>query len=248
MDATTPGIGHNQGPPIIDHAAETAKALSTWMGEHPVVSNEDDARAGKLLCDRASSVVSEMEAERRSRVDPLNKQVKEINESYRPVRFTLESTLQALVLRLDAFAKAEEDRRTAEADEKLRLAAEAEHAAHEAEQAETEAKSDASSGVIGVDIANTTANADAAFTLYKKAKREANLAVRNKKVKIGGGFGRALSRRTTETLAVDSWEIAIGFMGMTDGIRDAILTSARAYRQEFKELPPGISAKQDRSL
>lgn len=248
LSNSSPGIGHNQGPSLIDHAAEVSKMLSAWMTEHPVVSNEDDARSGKVLCDAGTSAVADIETERRGKVDPLNKQVKDINESYRPVRFTLESTLQGLLMRLDEYAKAEEARRVLEAAEKIRIADEAERKAREAEDAEQKAKESASEGVLGVDIATSTSNADAAFTLFKKAKREATRAVKNTKVRIGGGHRRALSLREKETLTVDSWESAISCMGLTDGIRDAILTAARSYRAEFSELPEGISAHHDRSL
>jgi hypothetical protein len=52
----------------------------------------------------------------------------------------------------------------------------------------------------------------------------------------------------TGTLTVTDWQAAITELGLTDLIRDAILTSARAYRKTFRELPEGIVATYDRSL
>jgi hypothetical protein len=54
--------------------------------------------------------------------------------------------------------------------------------------------------------------------------------------------------RDRETLTVTDWQAAITELGLTDLIRDAILTSARAYRKNFRELPEGIVATYDRSL
>lgn len=244
---TETGPGHNQ-PSMIEHATETTSALSEWMAEHPVVQTEDEAREGKLLVDRAKDAVHEMETERGGLVGPLNERVKTINDRYRRPKGDLEHILRVLVMRLDAYVQAEEKKRHEEAEAKRKLLADAELVARRAEEAEQEAEKAASVGELGVDIAKTTQNADAAFALYKKAKRESNLAERNATVRIGGGFRRALSLRNQEILEVTDWSEAISFMGLTDRIRDAILTEARAFRKEFEELPPGITAKYDRSL
>lgn len=241
-------VGHNNPPSIIEHSVNTLNALGIWLSEHPVIANEDEAREGKLLVDRAKDAVHEMETERTGLVSPLNEQVKEINDRYRSPRTNLENTLQVLILRIDAFAEREEERRQKEAEAKRQAALEAERIAREAERAEEEAKELAAAGQLDINIADVTSHADAAYGLYKVAHREAQLAERETKVKIGGGFRRALSRRNQETLEVESWETAISFLGLTDRIRDAILTDARAYRKEFDELPPGITAKYDRSL
>lgn len=243
-----PRIGDNNPPTTIEFAGETTSALSEWLAEHPVISTEDDAREGKLLCDRARDSVADMEAERAKLVGPLRQQVEEINDRYRSPRTVLESTLHLLMMRLNQFTEAEEARRIEEADKKRRALEAAEAAAKEAERLEQESQEAAAAGVLGIDVAATTSQADAAFALYKQAKRESALADRETHVKIGGGFRRALSARNKETLTVDDWREAIDFMGLTDGIRDAILTAARAYRKEFKELPPGVSASHDRSL
>ena len=54
--------------------------------------------------------------------------------------------------------------------------------------------------------------------------------------------------RTVEVLAIENAELAIRAMGLTDKIRDAILSSARDYRREHEELPAGINATFERSL
>lgn len=241
-------IGGNNPPGPIEHADETVAALGSWMAEHPVILNEEDAREGKLLVDRAKAAAEEMENERTALVRPLNEQVKTINDRYRPHKATLEGTLKVLVDRLDSFTARLEEQRRVEADNKRRELEAAEMAARAAEVAEQEAVDNAATGELGIDVAQTTQNADAAFELYKLAEREAARADRNTKVKIGGGFRRALTRREKETLEVTDWMEAVAFMGLTDKIKEAILTEARAFRQEFKELPPGITATYDRSL
>lgn len=241
-------VGHNNPPGSIEFAQETAQALSDWMKEHPVIQTEDDAREAKVLADRAKDAEKDMENERTALVGPLNEQVKTINDRYRPHKTSLEGVLKVLVARIDSFVAAEEQRRAQAAAEAQRILAEAEAKARAAENAEREAADDAAVGVTGIDVAKTTQEADAAFELYKLAEREARRAERDTKVKIGGGFRRALTRKTKETLEVTDWHDAIAFLGLTDRIKEAILTEARAFRQEFEELPPGITPTYDRSL
>lgn len=243
-----PDSGHNNPPSLIEHANETSNALNEWLSANPVVQTEEQAREGKLLHDRAKDATTEMENERAALVRPLNEQVKAINDRYREPGHALERILAVLVTRLDNFARAEEQRRIALADEAAKRLADAEAAARSAESAEKDAIDAADAGTLDIDVASVTSQADAAFDLYKLAQRESALAQREAKVKIGGGFRRNLSLRNKETLEVSDWSEAIAFLGLTDKIRDAILTEARAFRKEFDELPPGVTAKYDRSL
>lgn len=239
--------GHNQPPSQIEFTEETTKTLGEWIKEHPVIENEEDARAGKLLVDRAKNCVKDLEDERDGQVRPLNTQVKEINARYQAPRKSLEQTTAILLSRLDTYAKNLEQERIRAAEEARRIAEEAARKAHEAENAERLAREEASHGVT-TDVAATSLAADAAFSEYKKAAAQARLAEKETKVRITGGFNRALGIRDRETLILVDAIKAINDMGVTERITEAILTDAREYRHITGDLPEGVSVKKERSL
>lgn len=189
-----------------------------------------------------------MEDERDGFVRPLNEQVAAINDCYRTPRESLKKICELLVGRLSDYVKREKEKREAEAEEKRRAAELAEQRAREAEAREQEAKAEAAAGVIDVDIGSATAVADQAFSKYEKAEREAARAEKDTNVKIGGGFKRALALRVKETLEVTDWQAAITEMGLTPAIKDAILTSARAFRKATGDLPDGIQSTKEETL
>lgn len=249
------GIGHNQPPGPIEYARDTMAALSAWMAEHPAIQNEDDAREAKKLLDQAKSCAGDIEAERDKLVRPLNEQIDEINGRYKAVHNKdskkpgiLDKVVSELKDRLGVFIRAEEDRRAAEAETKRKAAEEAERLAREAEAKEREAIENAKAGELGVDVTQVVIEADSRFAEFKKADREAARAERNADVRIGGGWGRAASLRTKETLILDDPIQAIRAIGVNEGIRDAILTAARAYRKIHNKLPNGVSAVTERQL
>lgn len=252
LDRVTPNpreiIGGNQPPSLIDFAKEATSALSDWLKDHPSSRAIDDARAAKACLDRAKTNLDEMETERDSLVRPLNQQVADINGRYKPVRTALETLMGELKKRLTGYAKAVEVERIRKAEEAAQAAAEAERLAREAEAREREAIEDASQGACDIDLGTITIEADAAFAAFQKANRAAARAEHDTQVRITGGFNNAISLREKETLTVTDWQAAITEIGLTDAIREAILTSARAYRKAFKELPEGITATYDRSL
>jgi hypothetical protein len=249
LDRTdTTCLGHNNPPSPIEIATGITAEVSRWMADHPAIQDESAARAGKVLVDRAKASLEEMEAERDGLVRPLNEQVKAINDRYRPARTTLEKLADELKKRLSTYARALEIERVRKAEEARKVAEEAERAAREAEQREREAIEDAGEGVCDVDLGTATQEADAAFAAFTKADHASARAERDSRIRLTGGFGRAMGLRDRETLTVADWQAAITELGLTDLIRDAILTSARAYRKNFRELPEGIVATYDRSL
>ena len=54
-------VGHNSPPDSTEFARETMAALGDWLKENPVIQTEEEAKAGKLLVDRASACVKDME-------------------------------------------------------------------------------------------------------------------------------------------------------------------------------------------
>jgi septal ring factor EnvC (AmiA/AmiB activator) len=170
------GIGGNNPPGPIDFANESIAALSDWMKDHPVVESLDNARAAKLLADRAKRSLDTIEDERDKLVRPLNEEVATINSRYRPIRTALEKVLEALKKRLTAYAKALETERLRQAEEARRLAEAAEAAAREAEALEREAAEDASQGVCDVDIGAATIAADDAFARPRSSRKSAPIS------------------------------------------------------------------------
>jgi hypothetical protein len=184
---------------------------------------------------------------RQGLVRPLNTQVAEINGRYKPVRTALERLADELRKRLGAYARALEIERVRQAEAARQAAEEAERLAREAEAREREVFDDAEHGVV-VDLAEAATAADTAFAAFQKADRTAARAERDSHIRITGGTGKAMGLRDREILTVTDWQAAITELGLTDNIRDAILTAARAYRKAFHELPEGITASYERGL
>jgi len=239
-------VGHNNPPDMTETAISTSGDLSAWMAFNPVIETEDQAREAKVFIDRAYLCVKDLEDERKGINKPFEEKIKGNNHHYRAPRELLEGVAHELKSRFDAFLLREESKRQAAAAEAARLAEEAERVAREAERKEREAADEAASGVIGHDISAVTADANQAFADYQKASRNAAIAERETKVKIGGGFRRALSLREKEILYVYNAEAAIATLGPTDDIVAAILKSARAYRKLNGKLPAGVSADIER--
>ena len=242
-----PPKSHNNPPDQTVTAADTMKDISDWMAEHPVI-DEIHAREAKLFIDRGKLAIQDLEAERETKVKPLNQQVQVINDHYRSPRTLLQKVLDELKNRLASFLRAEEQKRIQIAEETRARAIEAERAAREAERIEKGGIADAAVGEIGVDVATLTRDADQAYSAFEKAARQAALAERETKVRIGGGFTRALGLKAKETLLVTDAVDAIHAIGVTESITEAILTSARAYRKLHGKLPAGVISETERKV
>src|SRR6266852_9745752 len=75
-------IGGNLPPGAIELAKPAIADLGGFLKEHPVIANEDEARAGKGLKDCVDRALAGVEEERNAKVRPLNTQVAEINAAY----------------------------------------------------------------------------------------------------------------------------------------------------------------------
>ncbi len=242
------GIGDNNPPDMATTAGEVTKYLSGWMAEHPTIETEEQARAGKIWADRAYLCLKDMDDERIGRVKPLNEKVKEINLSYRGPCDLLSGVMHELKSRIDRFLRVEENKRNAIAEEAAKVAQEAEQAARAAEQREREASADADTGVLGVDIADIQRETNEAYARADKAMRQATFADRETKVKVGGGFRRAVSLRNFEAIHIaDAMEV-LNAVGFTEGIKTELLKAARAYKRLKGEYPPGITVTIERGI
>lgn len=240
-------IGHNN-PDMTETVGDVSRELSAWLGQHPVIENEDDAREGKKLSDRARLGLQDLEAERIGKVKPLNDKVAEINSGYRLPRETLRSILDELQFRLTDFIAREEAKRIKEAEEKRRIAEEAEAAARAAEIEEQKLIDAARVGELDLDVGQKIEETNKAFKDFKKAEREAVRAERDSRVKIGGGFGRAMSLRTQEILTVIDVQAAVKDIGATPAIIEAVISSAKAYRKMRGTLPSGVSSRTENKV
>lgn len=239
------GIGHNQ-PDMTERVAEVTSDINRWLTDHPVIETEEMAREAKLMADRGKLGAKDLDDERVTKVAPLNMEVQKINDLYRKPRDILKKVTDEVLRRLTDFLAKEEAKRIKAAEEARRKAEEAERIAREAEHRERDAIADTEVGAI-VDVAEAVSTADEAFAEYQKQQRAANLAEREAKVKVGGGFTRSLSLRNKETLTVVDAVSAINAIGLTPDIETAILKGARAYRTIHQELPPGINSKTERT-
>jgi hypothetical protein len=247
-------LGSNNPPSPIDYAQSVVDEINAWLSDHPTIDTEDDARAAKPLLDRAKLSLEEVEADRDSRVRPLNEQVAAINGKYKALHNTdpkkpglFDKIVIELKSRIADFMLREERRRRAEAEAARRAQEEAERIAREAEAKEAEALANARQGEV-VDVAEVTRQADEAFEEFERQSRFAARAERDTKVKIGGGFGKTATLREVETLHLDSYGMALKAIGPNDKVRDAILSAARDYRKLHGELPAGVRATYERKL
>lgn len=241
-------IGSNNPPGCIDTARGVYATLANFLRDTPVIQSHDEAKKGANLIEQARATLGEMEDERKAFVKPLNDEVKVINDQYRTPRESVEAIAAELKHRLTVFANAEEAKRIAEAEAKRIAAEEAERLAREAEAREREAKEDVDVGVVGIPVAAAIIEADRAFDTFKRADREAARAEKQVPVRLNGGFGRAVSMRSKETLVLNDAFAAITATGLTEAITDAIITSARTYRKLKGNLPAGVSAVTERGF
>lgn len=239
-------IGHNAPPSALDTAKDTLADLTRYGDETPVCADHEKASEIKLMIDRGKAAMKEADGERDSKVRPLNEQVKATNAEYKAVSAPLETVVKALESRVRDFLRREEEKRIREAEEARRAAAEAERIAREAEAKEREAIENAAAGDIDAGAVSATLEADVAFAEYEKASRFAVVAERDQKVKVGGGFGRAMSLRTVEELAITDASAAVVAMRGDEELDEAIKTAARRHRKSWGELPPGVIANKVR--
>jgi hypothetical protein len=236
----------NNPPDMAVTAVETMTAISDWLKERPTIDTEEAARAAKVMIDRGKLCIKDLEDERTKKVKPLNEQVKEVNDHYRSPRDNLQKVVDEISRRVGAFLREEERKRQeiAEAARKEREAA-CQRAADAAKAIEA-AQDDADQGVLGADIGTATVDAEAAQIELERAFRREVLAERDAKVRLGGGFMRALGLRTITRLEVVEPYHALEVMGLTADIEEAIIKSAREFHRQHRQWPAGIRAIEER--
>tara|TARA_R110000868_G_scaffold182850_1_gene423996 strand:+ start:786 stop:1448 length:663 start_codon:yes stop_codon:yes gene_type:complete len=218
---------------------------------HPAVSTEEDGREAARLIARARKCMQDAESERKALVQPHVDAQRETNSASKASLSGLVSMLSALTDRLWVFTKAAEDRKAEEAIAAGRRAHEAASASVAAANAYADAVDDQSQGEIGVDVlarqeAAAKAKADADRAYREAQRREREMAVR---YSPGKDMGRAITARNHEVLCVDDMGAAMAVMiPYSEGLIEAVLTAARAYRKVHDRLPPGIGTRTERGI
>jgi hypothetical protein len=239
-------IGHNNPPSQIDAAKSTLADLILFAKENPAVTGEENARAANLQVSRGKLVLKDLDGERDARVRPLNQVVKEINAEYKAASGPLATAVEAIEKTLKDYLREEERKRAKEAEEKRRAAEEARLAAIRAEEKEREALADAAVGDLDASRVEATIEADAAFSRFERAQRDADRADRDKVARAGGGFGRAASLRTVERLDIVDIATAAVALASDAEFLDAIRSAARRFRKDWGSLPAGVVSVQER--
>lgn len=249
IETTSAGIGHNMPPTPIDHARDVYTRLSRFIRETPVIEDEETARKANDHLTIARDCIKEIERADKEETAPLYQAWKDVKEKYKKPLESLGRLVDQIRAPLADFMRAEELRRVREAEEARRAAEEAEARARAAEEAEREAIENANMGEIGVDIGAAIQDAEAAFSDFKEQSRAATIAEREAPVRFKSRFAqKATSLRTVETLVLEDAAKAIAAMGVTDKIRDAIISEARAYRKANGQLPEGVISVKDRTI
>lgn len=239
----------NRPPEAIDHARDALSELSAWLRDNPVIEGQAQLKAGTALKERTLVALNEARAERETKTKPWREKLNAIFAAYELVKDkgTLERAYSELRKRLTNFANEVEARRIAEANRLRHEAEERARIAREAELAEQDAIACADVGEC-TDVAGAIEQADSTFSAFQRADRQAAIAEKNVPLRTGSVLGgRSISMRTTEKLVIENVELAISVIGLTEKITEAILSSARDFRKERNELPPGITATFERS-
>ncbi len=242
-------IGGNNPPSPVDEARPVWEHMAAFLKDNPAIQDEEQAIAANEAMAAGAAVLQNLEAAQKAEADPLYSAWQAARAKYKPAIDGMAKVVGEVKGRLEAFMRAEDARREREATQARLAAEEAERQAREAERIEQEARDNASVGEIGVDIAGAIEQADAAFEQFSLAERQAKIAERDAQVRFKSRFAaRATSLRTKETLRVTDWSKAIGALGLTDKIAEAIVSEARAYRKANGDLPPGVIAEIEKVL
>jgi hypothetical protein len=238
----------NQPPSWLSLAPEALQPLRDWLAEHPVLQSEEETREGAALMKRGKATLADLEAERRSITDPLYAQKVKVDAEYREARRPLEAAVDAFEARVGLWMRREQDRREREAEAARRAAEEARNRMVAKHMGFEEARDLAAAGVLDIDTLAASDAAFAALDAFKRSERDALRAERDAKVRLGVGYGNAVTLQEKETLVIVNWHEAITNLGCTERIREAILTEARLHRKNTGALPGGVVASYSTGL
>ena len=248
LDEDRKAIGGNNPPGPIENAKTAFEALSDFLTETPVISDEKAAKLAKLFNDRTKATLGEVEDALENEATPLRKKWEDARAKYTPSIKSLQKLLDELNSRVTAYLKVEK----AKAEEIARKAAEElaekERIAREAEAKEREAKENASVGEI-VDVGASIQAADAAFADYQQTSRFAARAEKAaSRTRLGGGWGKAMSLKTRKVIILQDASKALAAVGLSDDLRACFITQARKYKADHGALPDGFAEVEEEKV
>lgn len=246
-----PPAGHNKPPPgepqvFVDARlrVQEAQKLTT---EILTITTQGQADKVADSLRNVQTAHNQLEAHRVVRVGPLNRRVKAINDEYRALKEGLDK-LEMDLKTINRRWLLEQDRLRGEQAKKARE--EAERLAKEAEEAQRRASDEAMRAEDG-DVTDgplrpVEAAVEASEATLEARKAEARaVAIEKRRPKSGSGAaGRKVGLHTEERLSIANVKdlvTAVKEMGLREGLVEAVLKEARAYRAERSKLPKGIT-------
>lgn len=239
------------GSVAIEQAKDTTRELQLFLKETPAITSPEECKAGDNWIERARINLATLEDERKPLVEPLNKELGEINGRYREPRQQLETLDKEIRRRVTIYKNKVEAARTAEAE---RLRREAEEAEARRQQAAAAAEDAIASVDVGVcDDAGAAifeadqANREAGQIDRAASRAERSIAVRNASI-VGG---RAMAMRTVQVINIVDPAAAVKAM-CAGGIPEKLLTALRqcavAFEDAYGVLPDGVTRTTERRM
>lgn len=264
MDTQTPAeetnpravIGGNNPPKsaVFLRVEEIIAVANKWITERPTITEQEIADKAGAFVRQSTTAQNELNKARLEATLPLRQQVDAINKEHDDLGSTLKRLTGIILERLNAFATAQRLEQERIAREAREAAEKAAAEAAEAKRKEAELLAQAESGAAKGGFANVASSIAESREAEQRAKQlEAEAKAAEKaKPKFGGehfteGSRRSLTQRKVETPVVSSpgdvlrAVITANGGSVPDGVRDALLTAARAYKREKGKWPKGIT-------
>ncbi len=234
--------------PAIEAALLQSPLLKAFIADNPVIHTAAEAQKAAAWIEGTRKTLAAMEDERKPKPGPLNDALGIINGAYRPVRESLESMLNVVRKRWNAWDATERSRREAEAE---RVRQEAEEAARKAQELIDQANDAIAAAETGVceDVGTAIEDAQAAMHDANALDRAAARADKATHVRVASQLGgKAIASRKRRVIVIDDPCAAIKAIGLTEKIAIAIRQSAEAFEEAYGELPAGTRATWERSV
>jgi hypothetical protein len=231
-----PSLGHNQPPPDpFDRADELIANANKWIKERPEITDEEQAGACQLAIDQLRKVKEDLEADQKSRREPLDLAIAALRIQFRDPLMKIGIAMTRLQEISSAWLSKKRDRLAAEKAEQERIAAEARERANAAIEAAVTAPS------VEHDLEARRATEDALRASKLAAKPVPRAQVR------GDYSEKAMSLRATWHAEVIDEKAALKSYAKDPDVRrvclaEALRLASKLAREKKREdaAPPGF--------
>lgn len=218
MDVAVAGHNNPPEPTPVERAEDLIIVCNRWMAERPNILDDEMAAKGRDFVDQLRKSSTAVEAAKKKEKAPYQECIADIDQIYRAPSSKIALALDAMRLKMTAWADELDRRKLAE---KTRQQEEARQAQHEAEQAALAAEIAVEKG----NAIDAQYAADEAARRADEARRAADKPV--EKVQIRGEFaGRAMAMRTTWHAEIIDEQAALKTYGKHPVVRAAALEAA----------------------